>query len=304
MPRLRPSSSSQPSWGRRRRPAPSRSPGGASAPSRRSSRARRRAPAPPRSAQQLEVALPGELAGGDHRLDVAAVVRRRPRVLEDVLPERLLAHAPLGELDRAVDVPLRPVVDKVDREARVRAADVEQMRRRAREAGQLALEEDRDDDRDIRRVRRAEIRVVVEDHVAVVDVLAEERDHALDDLRHRAHEHRRRVRLGELVALGVEDPRAEILRLADDRRVAHPVQDAGHLLRDRREGAADHAHQDRRRELAPPAPSRCARRQSITMFPKRSISAARPGGTTVVESYCSTIAGPSIRSPARSSSRS
>jgi hypothetical protein len=44
--------------------------------------------------------------------------------------------------------------------------------------------------------------------------------------------------------------------------------------------------------------------QSTRMLPKRSISAEKPGGTTVVESYCSTIAGPSIRSPARSSSRS
>ena len=76
------------------------------------------------------------------------------------------------------------------------------------------------DDRDVRRVRRAEVRVVVEDDVAVVDVVAEDRDHALDDLRHRAHEHRRRVRLGELVALAVEDAGAEILGLADDRRVA------------------------------------------------------------------------------------
>ena len=108
--------------------------------------------------------------------------------------------------------------------------------------------EDRDHDRDVGRVGGAAVRVVVEDDVALVDVVAEDPDHVLDDLRHRAHEHRRRVRLGQLVALRVEDAGAEVLGLADDRRVRHAVEDAGHLLGDRRERAADHAHQDRRRE--------------------------------------------------------
>ena len=170
-----------------------------------------------------------------------------------VLPDALLL-----ELDGAVDVPLRPVVDEVDREARVGAADVEHVRRGAREADELALVEDRDDDRDVRRVRGAGVRVVVQDHVALVDVVAEDPDHVLHDLRHRAHEHRRRVRLGEVVALAVEDARAEVLGLADDRGVRHAVEHARHLLRDRGERAADDAHQDRRREPgAAPAP-RCA----------------------------------------------
>ena len=39
------------------------------------------------------------------------------------------------------------------------------------------------------------------------------------------------------------------------------------------------------------------------MLPKRSISAVKPGGTTVVESYWLMIAGPSMRLPAFSASR-
>ena len=73
------------------------------------------------------------------------------------------------------------------------------------------VEEDRDHDRDVGGVRGADVGIVVQDDVAVVDVVAEDRDDVLDDLRHRAHEHRRRVRLGQLVAVAVEDAGAEIL---------------------------------------------------------------------------------------------
>ena len=143
-------------------------------------------------------------------------------------------------------------------------------------------------DRDVRRVGGAAVGVVVEDDVAVVDVVAEERNHVLDDLRHRTHEHGCRVGLGQLVALMVEDARAEVLRFADDRRVGHAVEHPCHLLGDRRKCTADHAYENGRRELRPRAPSaRSGFVQSMRMFPKRSISAARPGGTIVVESYCS-----------------
>ena len=43
----------------------------------------------------------------------------------------------------------------------------------------------------------------------------------------------------------VEDARAEVLGLADDRRVGHAEEDARHLLRDRVERAAEHAQRDR-----------------------------------------------------------
>ena len=151
----------------------------------------------------------------------------------------------------------------------------------------------------------------------------------------RADVHRRRVRLADLAALRVEDAGAEVLRLADDRGVAHPEQDAGHLLRDRVERAAEHAQRDRvdldalagraaglaadlvlhttsliplarrgsgsvRRALAP----RPRTPTSMTMLPKRSTCAETPGGITVVESYWLTIAGPSTRLPALSAARS
>ncbi len=48
--------------------------------------------------------------------------------------------------------------------------------------------------------------------------------------------------------MAIEDAGAEVLGLADDRGVRHAVEHPRHLLRDRGEGAADDAHQDRRRE--------------------------------------------------------
>src|SRR5436305_128702 len=96
---------------------------------------------------------------------------------ETVVP----STAELSPVDGAVDVALRPVVDEVDGEAGEGAADVEQVRRGSAEPDELAVVKDRDDDRDVRRVRGAEVRVVVEDDVAVVDVVPEQFEDALDD---------------------------------------------------------------------------------------------------------------------------
>ena len=92
---------------------------------------------------------------------------------------------------------------------------------------------------------RAFVRVVVGDDVPLVNVVAELPQHTFDSLGHRAHKHRGRVRLGKLIAAGVKQARAEVLRLSNDRRVRHPKQDARYLLRDRLEGPADDSHQHR-----------------------------------------------------------
>src|SRR5207244_2588373 len=102
------------------------------------------------------------------------------------------------------------------------AADVEDMRSHCGEAEELAFVEDRYRDRNVRRVRSAEVRVVVDDHVTVLDLAREAPEEAADVPRQRPDVHRSRVRLAELAPLAVEDARAEVLRLADDRGVAHP----------------------------------------------------------------------------------
>ncbi len=87
--------------------------------------------------------------------------------------------------------------------------------------------------------------MVVDDHVPFLDVVAEPVQEAADVPGQRADVHRRRVRLAELAPLRVEDPGAEVFRLADDRRVAHAEQHARHLLGDGMERPAEHTQRDR-----------------------------------------------------------
>src|SRR5205823_1776598 len=208
------------------------------------------------------------------------------------------------------------------------AADVEHVRRHGREPEQLAVVEDRHGDRDVGRVRGAEVRMVVHDHVTVLELAVEPLEEATDVPRQRADVHRRRVGLAELAALRVEDAGTEVLGLTDDRGVAHPEEDARHLLRDRMESAAEHAQSDRvdldplalrGARLAPNfvggnahadtsaaslAISAVCAEMAMTMFPKRSMRADSSGGITVVESYWLTIAGPSSTLPGWSAARS
>ena len=72
-------------------------------------------------------------------------------------------------------LPSRPVVDEIDRQSREGAADIEKVSGRTGERRRARPHEDRDDDRHIRGMRRPEVRIVVEDDVAVVDVVAEMR---------------------------------------------------------------------------------------------------------------------------------
>ena len=208
------------------------------------------------------------------------------------------------------------------------------MRSHGGEPEQLAVPEDRDCDRDVGGVRRPEVRVVVDDHVPLDDLALEVAHETADVPGQRADVHRRRVRLAELATLVVEDPGAQVLGLADDRRVRHPEEHARHLLRDGVERAAEHAQRDRidvdplalgrawvlpelvfeRRhgqapslvDMATAVTARaCADAPtSITMLPERSTAAPTPGGITVVESYWLTMAGPSRRFPAFSAARS
>jgi hypothetical protein len=189
-------------------------------------------------------AVAPEPAGGEHRVHVAAVHRLGADVVEEHPVEVLVQHASPVPPQAVVELRLRVDVEGVGVDARVGAADVEHVRRHGREPEQLALVEDRDGDGDVGRVRRAEVGMVVDDHVALLDLVAETVEEPPDVPGQRADVHRRRVGLAQLAALGVEDPRTEVLRLADDRRVAHAEEHARHLLRDRVVRAAEHPQGD------------------------------------------------------------
>ena len=178
------------------------------------------------------------------------------------------------------------------------AADVGVMAARADVEQDLAagaVEHGRDD-RDVRQVRAAVVRIV--DHVGVAGlhaagVLA---DHRLDRLAHRAEVHRHVRRVGDQVALGVEQRAREVEPLLDVDGVGGVLQPHAHLLGDRHEEVVEHLQHHRvdvgadRQRASAAAGCASARggRAAVTR-------ACQPGSTTVVAFASAMIAGPSMR---------
>ena len=102
------------------------------------------------SLEQLEETLPSDPAGPDEGAEIAAVEGRSAAVVDDVLPELLVANAAVVHAKRVVDPRLGPHVDHVDVDPRVGAARVDQVTGVGREADELALPEDRHRHADIR----------------------------------------------------------------------------------------------------------------------------------------------------------
>ena len=96
--------------------------------------------------------------------------------------------------------------------------------------------------------------------------------------------------------LGVEETAREVEHLADDRREGRAVLDDRHLLGDAGEGVREHLLRDGIEAHRPPRSSRAV--------PAGPAESRQPGDTTMVESSCSTIAGPVTRAPAPRSPRS
>ena len=160
----------------------------------------------PYRSDQAEEALLAELARGEHRVHVAAVHRLRADVVEDHAVEVLVQHSGLVPAERVVHLRLGVDVERVGVDPGVGAADVEHVRGHGGEAEQLALVEDRHRDRDVRAVRGPQVGVVVDDHVAVLELPVEPVQEPADVPGQGADVHRRRVGLAELAALRVEDP--------------------------------------------------------------------------------------------------
>ena len=103
----------------------------------------------------------------------------------------------------------------------------------------------------------------------------------------------------ELAALGIGQRGAEILRLADDRGIAHPHELVAHLDGDVLQRALDDRGGDRvDARLGDGVAVACllivASPSVMMRLPAASATSGQPGGTTVVVSVCRTIAGPAI----------
>ena len=257
---------------------------------------------------QLDEPAGADLRRRDLRLHVADDEVRRAAVVAEDLPDHVVAAAFLLDLDRVELQPLGIGVGRVDDPAAAgrERAEVEVVRGGRREADEPAGVEDRHDERHVRLVRGAVVGVVVDHDVAGLPLEAELLEAAVDPgdvAGDRAGLQRRRLRrLAQLAALVVAEHAAEVLRLADDRRVGHARQLVAHLDRDRVERAVDHGSGDRvdpRAHGGHDAPAFASSR-----FPERSARARQPGGTTVVVSRWKTTAGPSNASSSGSLPRS
>ena len=160
------------------------------------------------------------------------------------LPQRLVAHAPLVELDAVDQQALGVEVDEVDVEARRGGADVDQVRGGGGESEQAPFVENGQRHAHVGGVRCPVVRVVVKDDVAVVDVALQRAHEPADVERQGADVHGRALALAQLAPGRVEQPAAEVLGLADDAGVGHAVEHLRHLAGDRVERPADHPQGD------------------------------------------------------------
>src|SRR5215469_15534371 len=106
--------------------------------------------------------------------------------------------------------------------------------------------------------------------------------------------------LAEGCAVPIEQCGRAVAALLDVCREAGADQRLAHLLDDRRQSAADYLDRDRVDAVGRDR----VHGSSSRRFRYGSTVAVAPGTTKVVASICSTIAGPSMRLPARSLSRS
>src|SRR5271169_294685 len=183
------------------------------------------------------------------------------------------------------------------------------VRRGDGEAEQLILVEYRHAERHVGTVRGATIGIVVHDHIAGTQHVAAGCEPSADAadvtgdgarLQRRAH-----LAFAQLPSLGIRQRRAEILGFADDARIAHAHELVAHLDRDVLQRSLDDGAGDRidaRRRLLPAVGAvyvvhRASPATLRMRLPAASLVAVQPGGMTVVESFCSTMAGPAKVSP-------
>ena len=235
----------------------------------------------------------------DLGVEVAAQMLRQARVALDDAERRLVHLAALVELDRRDHQPLRPHVLGVDGQAaRHRAAYVVVMAEDLGEADQPSLVEDRQggaEVRDVADAARGVVGVVPEEHVPGFDVVFPEiLEHRLDQ--------RRVGPPGELAPLGVEQGDPVVVLVADHRRPRGAFDRRLDFELGRADGAGDDLELDRP-ELPGLVPGLAHEDFSRMRLPYRSTVDRQVSGTTVVDPYSSTMAGPVTDPPTPRSPR-
>ena len=180
------------------------------------------------------------------RLQIAMHEFRCPHIQTDQLPQGFVAY-PL--VDQLQDRDPESFLPDLRRPERVRsgndAANIRMMRQSGRPALQRTAEIDRFDDIDIRQVlSRRGIRVVHDEVVFGIDIVADLRQHIPQSIEETAEMHWRADPLCECPALRIAQRRGEIERVTHDLRIRGADDRQRDLFRDRIEGVAKHFQQE------------------------------------------------------------
>ena len=193
---------------------------------------------------------PQPLLGGveraDHRVEVAPGGVGGAVIGERDAPDVLHVLAARKQLHRRQPEPLlKHLGGGAGEGAHRHAADLGDMGDVGGVADQRAVDEDRLHQQMLRHVALAAVRIVVDDHVALLDRLL----HLLHAERHRvqAGADDRRVHLGlaHHAQVAVEQAAREVPRFAEDRRIRGAHHGAFHLVADVAERVVDHRERDR-----------------------------------------------------------
>ncbi|MDT4864723.1 hypothetical protein FQZ97_994930 [compost metagenome] len=172
----------------------------------------------PEALDHLDHPAGADRAAADHRPDVLHD-EAEPDVRGEQVPHVLARHALLGQLERRDAERLLPDVAGVGVVAAGgHAADVGEVTRGRGPADQPALGEDRQEDSGVGVLVAAVVDVVVDDDVALVDVVPEVLDDVLQRRVRAERDDRGELGLGERVAVAVEDDRHQVADLVEDGR--------------------------------------------------------------------------------------
>ena len=238
---------------------------------------------------------------GDLRHEITAEHLGQPYVSLDQIEEVLVQLAAAEELGGRDDDALLVELGGIRRHAARRApAHVLVMAHGARQRHRPPFGEHGQGERDVRQVGAAVVGIVEEEGVAVAHALGRERAHdALGRALERSQVDGNGRGLGDRLALDVEEGRRGVEALLDDRRRRALEQGQLHLVGDGLEAVAQHLQEHGVDGTMPAHHALLIRR-----LPEASTRATYPGGITLVESACSTMAGPASRDPRGSRARS
>ena len=221
-------------------------------------------------AGEIRHALLAEVGRGDEGAEVAVVVAGRPDVGEHQPPDVVDVLAGADDLDGRNAKPLVEHFRRFAGEAgRGHASDLADVADRDREADQRVLDEDRLEEGVLGRVQAATIGVVVDQDVALFEVLdGDLLDARAQQQRHAADHRGAKVAGGDQFARRQRKPAGEVERLAEDRRVRSAHERHAHVSADGDQDASDDVQ---RHHVHGTAPSAC-RNQAAAGAPSAATS--------------------------------